>query len=120
MSQSAVVQCVLFPKGNVKVVQGSVVPLKRPDMAQHGHVCTECNCQVYMTTDKFSLDKISVSEIRRCNDGKLPAGCEPQMHIFYNERYLDVADDLPKFADLPEAFAGTGKLCNNDGTMKEA
>ena len=34
---------------------------------------------------------------------------EPTMHIFYAERALDMADGLPKFADMPEPFGGSGK-----------
>ena len=35
---------------------------------------------------------------------------EPGFHIFYDERVLDLHDDLPKYADVPEAFGGTGTM----------
>ena len=43
--------------------------------------------------------------------GKLPAHLgAPSLHIFYDERCLDVKDALVKFVDLPKEFGGTGKL----------
>jgi hypothetical protein len=34
----------------------------------------------------------------------------PAAHLFYSERVMDVADGLPKFADMPEEYGGTGTL----------
>ena len=33
----------------------------------------------------------------------------PAFHIFYDERVMDVADGLPKFAQMPEQFGGSGE-----------
>ncbi len=33
----------------------------------------------------------------------------PAFHIYYDERVMDVADGLPKYADMPEAFRGSGE-----------
>ena len=33
----------------------------------------------------------------------------PAFHIFYAERVMDVADGLPKFAQMPEQFGGSGE-----------
>jgi hypothetical protein len=38
------------------------------------------------------------------------------MHAYYKDRLVDMTDDLPKFADFPEAFGGSGKMLNSDGT----
>lgn len=35
---------------------------------------------------------------------------EPTLHIHYSERVMDIDDGLPKFADTPERFGGSGKL----------
>jgi hypothetical protein len=35
---------------------------------------------------------------------------EPMVHIHYQERVLDVNDGLPKFADSPAEFGGTGEM----------
>ena len=40
---------------------------------------------------------------------------EPQMHIFYDERVIDLNDGLPKFSDVPESHGGSGKMINEDG-----
>ena len=33
----------------------------------------------------------------------------PSAHIYYEERVIDIADGLPKFADMPEHFGGSGR-----------
>ena len=40
---------------------------------------------------------------------------EPAMHIFYDERVMDLNDGLPKFADAPESHGGSGKMISEDG-----
>ena len=35
---------------------------------------------------------------------------EPDFHIFYAERVMDVNDGLPKYADGPEAFGYSGEM----------
>ena len=33
----------------------------------------------------------------------------PTMHVHYGEKVMSVRDGLPKFADMPAAFGGSGK-----------
>lgn len=40
---------------------------------------------------------------------------EPRMHIFYEERVMDLHDGLPKFIDVPKYQGGSGKMINEDG-----
>ena len=35
---------------------------------------------------------------------------QPTLHVHYQERVLDMRDGLPKFADQPKAFGGSGEL----------
>ena len=35
---------------------------------------------------------------------------EPSLHIFCNDRVIDVQDDLPKYLDLPAEFGGSGDV----------
>ena len=35
---------------------------------------------------------------------------EPGLHVFYSEKTLRVQDGLPKFADFPTDFGGTGTM----------
>ena len=64
------------------------------------------------------MDKITLAEARRCNKN-IPDSVQPTAHVHYRERVLDIADDLPKFSDVPEAFGGTGKRVERDGTPIE-
>ena len=41
---------------------------------------------------------------------------KPAFHIFYQERVMDVSDGLPKFADMPEKFGGSGKTIEEPAT----
>ena len=41
---------------------------------------------------------------------------QPAMHIFYAERVMDLADGLPKFIDVPEAFGGSGEAAEEPAT----
>ncbi len=36
----------------------------------------------------------------------------PTMHIFYEDRSIDVSDDLPKYLDLPVEFGGSGQTAD--------
>jgi hypothetical protein len=65
-------------------------------------VCTQCGTKV-------------LNEPRPTLRTVMPALCDttdwfrPEMHMQWQERMLDVQDDLPKFLDFPEQFGGTGK-----------
>ena len=37
-------------------------------------------------------------------------GFEPGLHINYSETVLPMKDGLPKFADIPEDFGGSGDM----------
>ncbi len=40
---------------------------------------------------------------------------EPTLHIFYSERVMDIRDELPKYADMPEEYGGSGELIEQTG-----
>jgi hypothetical protein len=44
-----------------------------------------------------------------------PSAFKPSFHIFYDERVMDLADGLPKFAALPPDFGGTGETIEEAG-----
>ena len=44
-----------------------------------------------------------------------PLPFKPSFHIFYDERVMDLADGLPKFAALPPDFGGTGETVAEAG-----
>ena len=47
--------------------------------------------------------------------GILEQEFKPAMHINYAEATWKVNDDLPKFADVPTDFGGSGKMLDNAG-----
>jgi hypothetical protein len=112
------VEAILFPPGAFQVEGGTVTSTKRPDMNMTVKACGDCRTMLYHN-DKTGLDIVSTTEYRRSYNVKdLPDGMKPQFHCWYQERIMDIADSdgLPKFADVPEAFGGTGKMLNSDGS----
>jgi len=117
--QAAVSACAAFPVDSFKVDKGELKALKRDDMKHYMMVCSSCFIPLFARNDKFNLEKVGIPEIRRCNSKEVAAKCQPTMHLFYGERDLDIADDLPKFKDLPAGFGGSDILCEVDGTPKK-
>jgi hypothetical protein len=49
------------------------------------------------------------------NKGKYPITTldsffKPNMHLNYENRLMDISDDLPKYLDFPSQFGGSGKM----------
>ncbi len=40
---------------------------------------------------------------------------EPTMHLFYDERVMDVSDGIPKFRNAPEGLGGSGEVVDDGG-----
>lgn len=57
--------------------------------------CPQCGTIMY-GRHRPGVPVIPNARFRAANGGELPAELEPQLHLFYAERVLDVADDLPK------------------------
>lgn len=111
-------QVVLFKIGTVKADKGSFEKCIEPKYTHHNMLCTNCRRRVFSLSEKYGLDRISLTDLVRCNGRTVPDGCESNMHIYYGERVFDIADNLPKYLDVPEGFGGSGKELNNDGTPK--
>jgi hypothetical protein len=82
--------------------------------------CDDCKTMLYHE-DKQGMNILSGAEYRRNYNVKdiLPSHVRPQMHCWYQERVMDISDNLPKFADVPETEGGTGKMLNTDGSPVE-
>jgi hypothetical protein len=81
--------------------------------------CSDCKTMLYHQ-DKQGMNILSGAEYRRNYNVKdLPDLVRPQIHTWYQERVMDISDDLPKFADVPESDGGTGKMLNTDGSPVE-
>ena len=62
------------------------------------HFCRQCGATVF-GVNRFDLRVVSQSLFRKQRQGQLPEELRPTRHIFYRNRTLDVADELPKFLD---------------------
>ena len=124
ITQGVAFEGVAFPKQSFETLEGNLVSLPRPDgIKMTEHRCGECLSMLYHT-EIHELDILGTSEIRRCGRTKKHPEdddrfLKPAFHCWYSERLYDVDDELPKFSDSAEAFGGTGKMLNNDGTPKE-
>jgi hypothetical protein len=108
---------IIFPAGSFQAEAGTVLSsTKRPDMSMNMKTCHDCKVKLY-NTDKMGLDILAGMEYRRSYGvTDLPDRLRPGMHTYYKDRLVDMTDDLPKFADFPEAFGGSGKMLNSDGS----
>jgi len=83
-------------------ITGDVVTAEEHD-ASRRVACARCGGAV--ANRKPLIDMVVVYAMTLAGSG-LPF--KPASHIFYAERVMDFADGLPKYADTPEAFGGSG------------
>lgn len=68
-------------------------------------VCTRCGTKVFnQPHPSVRTVMISLCEERDW--------FQPEAHLWWSERLVDVADDLPKFLDFPAPFGGSGRLAD--------
>lgn len=72
-----------------------VIDYRMSDRDMRRFVCRECGVTLY-GRHRPGMPVISHSLFRKANGGELPAELAPTLHLFYRDRVLDVADDLPK------------------------
>ena len=70
--------------------------------ASHRHFCTECGAPVLIRHPELGLTDVPAGSV-----SGLPYA--PTMHVHYGEKVLSVRDGLPKHADMPSAFGGSGQ-----------
>lgn len=97
------------PESQTIVGGGEVVASHEFSAKMKVFFCGVCGSGLYHT-NRLGVHSVSRSLFRHANGGSLPSGLEPQLHIHYGERVVDIADALPKFKDLPEPFGGSGEL----------
>ena len=68
---------------------------QHPELAMKRIFCSNCGETLY-NTNAMEWRVVSQHLIRKCNDGELPAGLQPESHFFYARRIVDIDDDLPK------------------------
>jgi len=103
---------VVYPPSSFKIVVGTLSINKRPDMNMKWVSCGRCRCMLYHE-DKDSNNVVTGAEFERQHKQK-PAS--PSLHLYYQERVIDIHDALPKYADMPDTLGGTGNLLDADGS----
>lgn len=97
----------LFPAGAV-TLQGETTSLS---VTKRLHAATRISCARCGTRVAVIPSGEGGDQLR----GIFPALCEskdwfrPSMHFHWEERSIDVRDDLPKYLDEPAEFGGSGR-----------
>ncbi len=98
----------LFPIGAV-AIQGETTSMS---VTKRQHAATRISCARCGTRVAVVPSGESGDQYR----GVFPALCEskdwfrPAMHLYWEERRIEVRDDLPKYLDEPTDFGGSGRL----------
>ena len=105
-NSSVLVALAFFPEESVSVV-GDLFSrsVTEGEIAAVRYSCAKCGARV-INTPGGGNSYLS---------GIYPVLCEaqswfqPSMHIFYEDRVVEISDALPKFLDLPSDLGGSGK-----------
>ena len=94
----------VWPKTNVHYTKGedNLVTYARTDNSLR-RSCKSCGSAVLVDHPAAGVVDVLASRLEGFK-------FEPAMHVFYAERMIDMADDLPKFVNLPKEAGGDGVL----------
>lgn len=83
----------------VTVCKGAdrLADFKQPTKAMTRTFCRDCGQTVY-GTNRFGFIVIKNTLFAR-ETGQIPEALQPQLHLFYRQREIDVNDGLPKYQD---------------------
>jgi hypothetical protein len=82
---------VMIEKGEASLVEYQY-PGK--DMARYN--CSHCG-ELLFNTNKYQWRLVSQTLIRKCNANVLPGELASDKHFYYQERVVDINDQLPKY-----------------------
>ena len=82
----------------VAVARGAehITAYQHPRLSMQRHFCSHCG-EVLFNTNGMDWRVVSQLLLAKCNDGELPAELRSDKHFFYEQRVVDVQDDLPKY-----------------------
>lgn len=88
-------------------------------MLQRNHsdllLCSTCKSLIYgISQDPAKQAGIGINVNNFNFDNTLPPSFKPDKHIWYQNRVVDIEDDLPKYMDAPREQFGTGELYKNE------
>ncbi len=103
-SATPVTAYALFPSVAVQVTEGQdqLIHFSRDGQARRAH-CGKCGGAVMTELPANGLTDVYPPTL----DGFT---FEPECHIRYGQRMIDIPDGLPKFRDMPVQSGGTGEL----------
>lgn len=91
-----------WPENQVTIDQGAdhISVFQHPKLKMQKHFCKHCG-EVLFNTNSLNWRIVSQQLITRCYDGELPEQLRSNMHFFYQQRVVDIKDDLPKYLRGP-------------------
>ena len=94
----------LWPPEAVKIIAGedSVSSFSKSDRSER-KFCTACGGHLMNAHPGMNLVDVYPSQMNGFNH-------TPTLHVAYGEKVVAVKDGLPKFADVPAEFGGSGDL----------
>ncbi|SFL55986.1 GFA family protein [Rugamonas rubra] len=81
---------------DVRVVKGELRRYAHPDKQMSRAFCADCG-ELMFGINRLGMTVLPNGLAARAAGGALPPALAPQMHLFYAERVLEVADALPKY-----------------------
>src|SRR5882724_13318284 len=94
----------LWPTDTVKVTKGAdMIGTYNKTELSFRKFCTKCGGHVMTDHPTFGMIDVYAATIP-----SLPF--KPGLHVNYSETVLPMKDGLPKFADFPEPFGGSGTM----------
>lgn len=100
----------IWPNANVTIDGPTIV--SQVDEGSGRTSCSKCGGCVAIRKPAFDMTGVYAMTLSGSDQ---TYKFEPGFHIFYNERVMEVNDGLPKFADLPEPFGGSGNTVAESG-----
>jgi hypothetical protein len=93
----------LWPPDAVRITAGAehVATFQKTPLSQRQY-CTRCGGHLMTNHPPLGMVDVYAATIPTLN-------FEPAVHVNYAETVLRIPDGLPKFADFPEEFGGSGK-----------
>jgi hypothetical protein len=94
----------LWPPSAVKVTRGEDnIGTYNKTPQSFRKFCKTCGGHVFTSHPTFDMTDVYAATIPGLS-------FKPALHVFYSESVLKIADGLPKFADFPTAFGGSGEM----------
>jgi len=103
--------CAAYLTENFKITEGEYRLISIIRNNSRLYLCPQCRVLIYGGSedpDKQGGIGINVNNFQFT--GGIPASFRPLRHIWYQNRIVDMNDDLPKFKDAPKEQFGTGEL----------